>query len=71
MKKLLGEEKVEILKKLLDLIFEFFESRRRNKIEKEETERVIVQQGQKTAEQLEKRKREMIKPSTDENFFGD
>lgn len=62
---------MEIIKKLLNLIFEYFESKRQIKIEREERERVIVEQKQKTAEQLEKRKKEITKPSTDDNFFGD
>lgn len=62
---------MEILKKLLNLIFEYFESRRQIKIEREERERVIVEQRQKTAEMLERRKKETVKPSTDDNFFND
>lgn len=62
---------MEILKKILSLIFEYFESRRQIKIEREERERVLIEQRQKTAESLEKRKKETVKPSTDENFFGD
>lgn len=62
---------MEILKKILNLIYEFFEMRRQTKIEKEERERVIIEQAKKTAEALEHRKKEIIKPSTDDNFFGD
>lgn len=68
---LLGVVEMEILKKLLNLIFEFLETRRQTKIEKEEQERVIVEQKLKTQEQLERRKKETVKPSTDDNFFGD
>ena len=62
---------MEILKKILNLVYEFFENRRQIKIEREERERVLIEQRQKTAEQLERRKKETVKPSTDENFFGD
>ncbi len=62
---------MEILKKILNLIYEFFEMRRQIKIEREEHERVLVEQRQKTAEALERRKKETVKPSTDDNFFGD
>ena len=62
---------MEILKKILNLIYEFFEMRRQIKIEREEHERVLVEQRQKTAETLERRKKETIKSSTDDNFFGD
>lgn len=62
---------MEILKKILNLIYEFFEMRRQIKIEREEHERVLVEQRQKTAEGLERRKKETIKSSTDDNFFGD
>lgn len=68
---LLGVVEMEILKKLLNLIFEFLEARRQTKVEKEEQERVIVEQKLKTQEQLERRKKETVKPSTDDNFFGD
>ncbi len=62
---------MEILKKILNLIYEFFEMRRQIKIEREEHERVLVEQRQKTAEALERRKKETVKPSTDDNFFSD
>lgn len=62
---------MEILKKLLNLIFEYFESRRQLKIEREERERVIIEQRQKTAKDLETRKKQTVKSSTDDNFFGD
>ncbi len=66
-----GAVAMEILKKILNLIYEFFEMRRQIKIEREEHERVLVEQRQKTAEALERRKKETVKPSTDDNFFGD
>ena len=62
---------MEILKKFLNLIFEYFESRRQIKIEREERERVLIEQKQKTAEDLKNRKKTPIKTSTDENFFND
>ncbi len=62
---------MELLKKLLNLIFEFLEARRQAKIEKEEQERVIIEQKLKTQEHLERRKKETVKSSTDDNFFGD
>lgn len=62
---------MELIKNLLNLIFLYFESRRKAKIEKEERERVVIEQQEKTAEMVINRKKETVKPSTDDNFFGD
>lgn len=64
---------MEILKKLLEILSEFLQSRKEKKVEKEEIKRVQVEQQQKTQEHLEKRKHEIVKPKppTDDNFFND
>lgn len=62
---------MEIIKKILNLIFEFFELRRQNKTEREEVRRVIADQKQRTSEMLEQRKKETIKTGTEDNFFED
>lgn len=62
---------MELIKKLLNLVFEFFELKRQNKIEKEETERVIIEQQLKTSEQLNKKQKEPVKTGTEDNFFND
>ena len=49
-KQLHGEEKMEILKKILELISQFLEQRKEAKLEKEEIKRVQVEQQQKTKE---------------------
>ena len=64
---------MEILKKILELLSEFFNSKKEKKVEKEEVNRVQVEQQQKTQKHLEKRKDEILKPKppTDDNFFND
>lgn len=62
---------MELIQKLLNLIFEFFEMRRQNKIEKEESRRVMQEQQIKTREELNTRKKETTKTGTEENFFDD
>jgi hypothetical protein len=62
---------VEILKKILDLILAYFENKKQIKLEREERERVLVEQRKKTSEMLSQRKREAVKSSTDDDFFGD
>lgn len=62
---------MEFLKKILGMILIFLEERRKNKEKKEETRRVQVETLERVRTNLENRKKEEIKSSTDEDFFGD
>ena len=62
---------MEILKKILELISDFLKSYEKNKIEKEETKRVVTEQKEKTKKQLDKHKKEIVKPPKKDDFFND
>lgn len=62
---------MEILKKILDLISQFLEERKKSKIEKQETERVQVEQKEKIAARLEVIKKREVKPPKKDDFFND
>jgi hypothetical protein len=61
---------MELIKKLLDLISEFLESRKQSKLESEEIRRVQVEQELKTKKHLKKKPNEPKPPKTDD-FFND
>lgn len=64
---------MELLKQILGFILKFLDQRQANKREKEEAERIKIEQALKTEKQLEERKKKFIKPKppTDDDFFGD
>jgi hypothetical protein len=68
---LLGVEKMELLKKILELISDFLAERKSAKEEKEEIKRVEVEQVQKTQEKLKQRKTNIIKQPKKDDFFND
>lgn len=71
MKRSLGEGGMEILKKLLELISEFLQQRKQSKVEKEEIERVKVDQEEKIRARIEVLKKRQIKPPKKDDFFND
>lgn len=62
---------MELLRKLLEIISEFLAQKKEAKIEKEEINKVQIDQKQKTKDQLEKRKSDAIKPPKSDDFFND
>jgi hypothetical protein len=66
-----GAEKMELIKKLLELISEFLESRKQDKIEKEEIHRVRVEQELKTNEKLKRKPNDKPKKPKEDDFFND
>ena len=62
---------MEFIKKILGLILLFLEDRRKKKEETQETRRVQVETLEKVRQKLNERKQEIVKSSTDDDFFGD
>lgn len=62
---------METLKKLLEVILEFFQAKKQDKIEKEETKRVQTEQKEKVSSRLEVLKKREIKQPKKEDFFND
>lgn len=68
---LLGVEKMEILKKILEIISQFLEQRKESKVEKEEIERIEIEQKETINKNLKARKKESIKQPKKDDFFND
>lgn len=66
-----GVGKMELLKKIIDLISQFLKQKEEEKIEKEEIKRVQIEQEQKTKKQVEKIKKETPKQPKPKDFFND
>lgn len=62
---------MEILKKLLELISQFLEERKLSKKEKEEINRVEVEQNEKIRKRIEILTKREIKPPKKDDFFND
>lgn len=62
---------MDFLKKILGFILIFLEERRKQKEEDQESRKVQIETLEKVKNNLDKRKKELIKPSTDDDFFGD
>lgn len=67
-----GKIKMEILKKILNIIEEFLQFLNNKKVEEQETTKIVVEQKEKQKQILEKKKDEISKNlPTDDNFFND
>ena len=64
-------EKMELLKKILELLSDFLKTYEKKKIEKEEIKRVEIEQKEKIKTKLEEIKKESIKPPKKDDFFND
>jgi hypothetical protein len=62
---------MEIIKKLLEIILEFLNQRKEQKVESEEEVRLEVEQKKKVEDRLRRVKKKPIKTPKEDNFFGD
>ncbi len=66
-----GVGKMEILRKLLEIIYEFLEQRKTSKVEKQEVEKVQIEQNEKVEKSIKERKKQTVKKPKKDDFFND
>lgn len=63
---------MDILRKIIDIIAQFLEERKENKIEDQEIKRLEIETAQKIEKKIKEKKREKDeKVYSDDDFFGD